>query len=445
MHRASLCPRSLSVMVTTMLSAIGIVGCSDDGGSSCRHRVCDIRDASCVEFVAEVVACERDVPVVVPDVRFSTAAEVVAEREPPTPAELDLARDYWAGESLVGLMPANYDPANVSSDALSGVLAQYRPATDEIVIISDSNIEDDETAYRVLVHEMIHAQQDAEYDLEALWDQHATSFPRSLGYRAAVEGEASLFTTLAALELGGLSEREVDWEGYFAEWQNDMLRRARDGEFPSLEVAGLFPYAFGTEQVHRAWVEGGLDDVREYVQHPPDSVRQVMAGYAARPPEIFNLDASLAPRAVPLLPGHTYLGGGGQDAWLLNTMLQRTAGVGRLWASEVQSVEADHLSVWRDDETGDRVAVWRLAGDAFEIRKMLAGFGSRWVEDPQRATTHYMGSVGDDWVLVATEAATAAVVADTIAGWQSQAEAFESAGLTRAPSPRRLVLPVLTR
>ncbi|MBV1857720.1 MAG: hypothetical protein KUG77_04850, partial [Nannocystaceae bacterium] len=350
------------------------------------------------------------------------------------------ARDYWAGEALVGLMPAGYDPANEASDSISGVLAQYRPGTKEIVIVSDSNIGDPDVAYRVLVHELIHAHQDVEYDLSGLFDRYATTFPRSLGLRAAVEGEASLFTTLVQLELDDLSEDEVDWEGYYRGWKSDVWQRARETEVPSLDVSGLFPYAFGSEQVYRAWTAGGLEEVRAYVQQPPDSVRQVMAGYARRPPEVFNLDTELNPIAVPILPGHTYLDGGAQDSWLLNTMLQRVAGSPSEWWSEVEKIEADHLSVWRDDESGDRVAVWRLLGDTGSIHSILTGPGSRWVEAPQDATTHHIRTIGADWILIATEAPTAVAVADSITEWQSRDQALEREGLLRAPDPKALVL-----
>lgn len=438
MHRTQL--RSRCSLVTMMLSAAVLVGCADDDTLRCKHRVCDINEASCAEFVAEVVSCQRDVPIVLPNVRFSTAAEIIAEREPPTQEELDFARDYWAGEALVGLMPAGYDPANEASDSISGVLAQYRPQTKEIVIVSDSNLGDDDVAYRVLVHEMIHAQQDAEYDLSALFEQYATTFPRSLGLRAAVEGEATLFTTFAQIELDGFGEDEVDWESYFGDWQDDMLQRGRETQVPSLDVSGLFPYAFGAEQVYRAWTAGGLEEVRAYVQQPPDSVRQVMAGYAQRPPEVFNLDTELNPKAVPVLPGHTYLSGGGQDSWLLGAMLHRTARVNEPWPETLNKIDADHLSVWRDDDSGARVAVWRLLGDSAAIRDGLTGPGSLWVETTEDASTHHIRQIGEDWILIATETDTAVAVADSITGWQSQDEAFETAGLVRAPSARRLVL-----
>jgi hypothetical protein len=433
--------KSKNLVGAVALLALALPSCSEDGIDECSHRVCDIREPSCVEFVAKVVACQRGVPEVMPTIRFATAQEVLDEREAPTTQQLDDARDYWAGEALVGLMPEGYDPASEGADSLSGVLAQYRPSTDEIVVISDSNIPDDETGYRVMVHEMIHAVQDADYDLEALWQQYATTFPRSLGFRAAVEGEAVLYTALADIELAGFPPSQADWDRYFGEWKHDMLVAATETEVPSLSVNGLFPYAFGGEQVLEAWEDNDLDGVRDYVQHPPDSVRQVMAGYRQRPPAVFNLDTELNPHAVPVLPGHTYLGGGGQDAWLLNTMLQRIASSTELWASTaLAAVGADHLSVWRDDASGARVAVWRLLTIDSALDSVLVGGASQWVAVREDATTHYAQRVEDGWVLVAVEAGTAVEVADAITGWQSQDEATERAGLERSAPRRGLVL-----
>lgn len=422
-----------------LLVATTLVGCAEDDPVNCHHRVCDIREASCIEFVAEVVACQREVPVVQPTVHFSTTAEVLASLEQPTPEQLELERDYWAGEALVGLMPEGYDPASSASDGLSGVLAFYSWDTEEIVVISDANIDDEEQAYRVLVHEMIHAQQDAEYDLEQLWSEFATTFPRSLGVRAAVEGEAVLFTDLADLERLNLSPDEVDWDGYFENWQNEMLLRARNSDTPSLSVLGLFPYAFGGELAYRAWVTGGIDAVRSFVLEPPDSARDVLGRvYGGGAPA--NLDTELAPHAVPVLPGHTYLGGGGQDAWLINIMLQRRAGAGALWNNQAASIAADHLSVWKENETGAHVAVWRLVGDSQEVHALLAGSGSSWVDVPELATTYFMFPIEDDWVLVATETDNAVDVADAITGWQSQEDALAAAELVRLPRTRELVL-----
>jgi hypothetical protein len=434
-RRARVAPSFLVVSLAVLAAG----GCADEDSVNCTHRVCDIREESCIQFVAEVVSCQRGVPLVQPPVRFVTTEEFIAEREQPSAEELTLARDYWAGEALVGLMPEGYDPSESAGDSVSGFVAFYSWVDEEITILSDA-VGDEESAYRTLVHEMIHAQQDADYDLDMLWTQYATSFPRSLGVRAAVEGEAVLYTALADLEREGIAPDEVDWQRWFSTWQDDVLVRARETEVPSLSVTGLFPYAFGGEQAYLAWQLDDLDGVREYVQTPPDSVRQVMAGFRRRPPEVFNLDAQLEPHAVPMLPGYAYLGGGGQDSWLLNTMLQRTAGSGADWTFGVDMIEADHLSVWRHDETGDRVAVWRLMGEPDVVRRLLTATGSRWRETPAEAAKYFIRLEGEDWILIASEQPNAVEVSDAVQGWQSRDEALASAELQRRPGATEWML-----
>lgn len=422
----------IATLLLGSAALLGANGCSEDESTNCTHRVCDVREDSCIQFVAEVVSCQRGVPLVRPPVRFVTTEDLLAEQEAPTAEELELDRDYWAGEALVGLMPEGYDPADTAADSISQFVAFYSWVDEEIIILSDA-IDDEESAYRTLVHEMIHAQQDADYDLDTLWARYATSFPRSLGVRAAVEGEAVLYTALADLEREDISPNEVDWNAWFSNWQGDMLTEGLRTDFPSLSVTALFPYAFGSEQVYLAWDRDGLDGVRAYVQTPPDSVRQVMAGFDRRPPEVFNRDMELEPREVPVLPGHTYLGGGGQDSWLLNAMLQRRAGLAVGWTFGVSVIEADHLSIWRNDDTGERVAVWRLMGDSDSIRNLLTGPQSQWRTSEDDPTTHVLVPLGDDWVLLASEEPHAVSLSAEITAWQSRTDAIAAAELRRRP------------
>ncbi|MEM6989587.1 MAG: hypothetical protein AAF721_03795 [Myxococcota bacterium] len=420
--------RNLGQMLLAVTTLSG--GCQDT--PPCSHRICDISDAVCGDFVAEVVGCQRDVGDVRPPVSFATKAEVLAGFDTRSEADLEWAREYYAGEALVGLMPANYDPANELADSLEGAVAFYDPEGQDIVIISDALPSDAGIGYGVLVHEMVHAYQDVEYDLEALSEEYATTFVRSLGLRAAVEGEATLYQVYAELELEGIPRSRVLWDSYFRDFQESVLTSAQETDVPSLAARGLFPYAFGSELMRDAWEDGGADAVRELVQSPPDSVRQVMAGYGNRPPQTFNEDAALAPAAVPVLAEHSYLGGGPQGAWLINAMLQRTAGSGALWSPAVDSVSADHLSVFKHDDTGERVAVWRVVG--LPLQSLLEA-GSVWTTSESGATTHWVEMLEGDLVMVATETADPRLLMDSITEWESSEEARARADLVVEPRP----------
>jgi hypothetical protein len=150
------------------------------------------------------VACLRGVEPVVPPVRFVTRAELLAEleSEPPSPEELERWRTYYAAEALVGLMPTGYEPEDIGADSIDDFAAFYDRDLGEVVILEDGGA-DEVAAYELLVHEMVHVLQDAEWDLDARFEQHATTFDRMLGIRAVVEGDAVLAQLFADLVAPG--------------------------------------------------------------------------------------------------------------------------------------------------------------------------------------------------------------------------------------------------
>jgi hypothetical protein len=262
---------------------------------------------------------------------------------------------------------------------------------------------------------------------------------RSLALRAAVEGDAVLHELLCGLELEGIGSDRVDWRRYFDDFQAVMLEQARASAVPALDTFQLFPYAWGGELQHAAWEADDLDGIEDVVLQPPDSVRQVMRGFTSWPPVGINADAQLEPMAVPILPSHTFLGGGHESIWAMNAMLQRTA-EGGVWESALDTVAADYLSVFREDATGEIVAVWRVAMEgqlAFPVTRGL------WLGATSHAAFH---EDGGDTILVSTSGADAAAAYAAITGWQSPEAAYADAAdeQQRRQGPTReapLVLP----
>lgn len=414
---------------TTIVLSLALAGCTED--DPCAYAVCDISDPACIDAVAVAVSCRRGGDVLEPDVRFATLDEVAQEIEPPTPEQLELDRQYWAGEALVGLMPKGYDPAQTFSDSFEGVLAYYSSSDDAITVILDDDA-NPRLRYEVMVHEMQHAYQDAEHDLQALREQHGSTFDRFMGLRAATEGEADLYTLFASLELDNVSKRQVDWSATFAQYTGRSLELAQQSETPSLDALRLFPYSFGSRMAWNAWEDGGPAAVSDLLTTPPDSAREVMGPYKGGRYGTENRDAELLPRAVPILPGHTYLGGSAQGAWLYNAMLQRVGGSPQEWDRSSEELAADYLSIFRNDTTGEPVAVWRLL---FEP-SVTPTFAGRW-RWPQNATTHLSDELDDTWLLVATEASDVVAVQEAIAGWESPEEAYARAGMDEDGPARR--------
>lgn len=433
---------SVSLSRGLSLAALLVGGCGGDDEVACDYVPCDIAEEACVRKVAEAVGCHLEREILYPEVRRITVAEWVAEleaeAEPPSAEEARAQADYYRMQGLLGLMPADYAPEDSNEDYVRNFAAFYSPDDQKITMISDSQSVGLVGDYVTLVHEMVHAYQDAAWDLRGLDEAHAYTYDRFLGLRAFVEGHAVLFQNFAYLEIDGVDPLKVDWDAYFGDWQDDSLMAAFASETPALDTNAFFPYAFGGEFALQGWQEDGVSGLDEVSGRPPDSVRQVMGGYAAWPDQRTNADAAFDPRAVAVLPDeYLLLGGGHEGVWSLNATLQRTAG-GGLWSATLDEVSADYLTAWRwhDDAV---VALWRVrSARPGELFDALTGSGARWIAAAADVpTTHLIARVDDDVLLIAVSDGDARTVLADIAGWQSPDEAFpgqEMAGV-RVPRP----------
>lgn len=425
--------RSAVALVPVLAGLLG--GCSSEDTASyprCDYRVCPIDEPLCVEHVASVVGCrmERE-PLSVP-VRYLTAAEVLAEMqaeaEELTPEQERDQADYLRGEAVVGLMPLGYEPADMLVDTIVHWRAYYSHDDDEIVIITDQTATDEEGEYLLLVHEMVHAYQDAQYDLTSLNNVHATTLDRMLGLKALVEGEAVLHQNLASMELDGFGPDQADWQGYFEDWQAGMLDAAYETDVPRLDALILFPYAFGGELVVDAW-RASTDNIARLYATPPDSVRQVMGGFRRWPQQLQNADEAFDPAAIPVLPAaYQLIGGGHESVWLLNAMMQRTAS-SSLWQPVLDEVSADYLSVFRHDDSA--VVVWRVhsAATATLRDELLQSQLTFWVDSADgEPSSHVVSSIDSDLLLVAVSHGDAGAVVADIQGWQSPQDAYADPG-----------------
>lgn len=222
---------------------------------------------------------------------------------------------------------------------------------------------------------------------------------------------------------------------YFANWQTRSLQRARNSDTPALDTRAYFPYAFGGEFVFDAWNIGGPPGVAELFKRPPDSVRQVIAGFVAWPDLITNEDQKFDPQAVAVLPTHYELiGGGHEGVWSINAMLQRTA-QDDLWSSELDDVSADYLAAWRWNDD-DIVAMWRIRSAFPDKLATLLATGSRWRREDDQPTTHLLTEVDGDVLLIAVTAGEATTVLADITGWQSPEMAYPATDTATLRRPR---------
>ncbi len=423
--------RTKSVALAGLLVA-ACGGGGDEEEVACDYVPCDIAEEACVRQVAEAVGCHLGRDILYPEVRRITAeqwiAEIEAATDTPSAEQARAEADYLRMQGLVGLMPVDYAPEDMNEDYVRNFAAYYSPEDGEITMITDSQSVGLVGDYVTLVHEMVHAYQDAAWDLRGLDETYSTTYDRFLGLRAFVEGYAVLFQNFAYLEIDGVDPEDIDWDAYFGDWQDESLERAFASETPALETTALFPYAFGGEFALAGWQQDGVSGLDDVSENPPDSVRQVMGGYAAWPEQRSNADAAFDPQAVAVLPdNYVLLGGGHEGVWSLNATLQRTAG-GGLWAPTLDDVSADYLAAWRWNED-DVVAMWRIrSARPGELFDALSGFGAQWIAAADDVpTTHLIARVDDDVLLIAVSDGDARTVLADVAGWQSPAEAFPDA------------------
>jgi hypothetical protein len=211
-------------------------------------------------------------------------------------------------------------------------------------------------------HEMVHALQDQEYDLDAYYDTWGGSFDASLALDALIEGEADLYALLLNIKLRGVSSSSIDWRRYFERWQGDVLREAEASAAPVAQADMHFSYAFGAGFAMQHWLDGGRARIEKLFESPPRTTREVMFGAS----EVdFEAEAStLQERAVPMLEAPfenasaTALG-----AWITRIFAgkQRLPVARRLDAA--QALTADVFSVHYNPETDQVVGAWRVRAE----------------------------------------------------------------------------------
>ena len=334
----------------------------DDGDT---YAVCDIRDSDCVAETARVVACRRGADSYeVPAVRFVTTEELIRE-DARTDEEIAERTLLYRGLALVKYVPEGYTEARADRDYISSVPAFYNFIEDTIVI-NDTEAYDPEVEYAILVHEIVHAQQDQEFDLRKYFVTHERTFDRRLGARSAIEGEAVTYELVSTIEVDGYSLREIDWSSFFEDWQVDTRNEWATVEAPLVMASRMFPYPFGASLVFDRWRSDDRAGVEAVLHPPPESARQVLMSSLQTDPPVapWNHDDQLAGTVAPDL-GDEYrlLGYSFDGSWMVRAFLERIGLFGQRSPQVLQGLNSDVLSVHHHEARDTMLAVWRMRFD----------------------------------------------------------------------------------
>ena len=261
--------------------AEGLAGVAAEHGCLLSEQMaCDIMNETCQRGVAELASCLRhgaQAPVLMPEIEFASEAEIrqqtldsLSEFDPEAPNPY---RDALVAFGLT--VPDAFDPDTVATRYAESTLAFYRFGEGQIVIIEHEDPPDNTTAAALLLHEMLHAVQDAKHDLSSLQEPVDDSDER-LALSCLIEGEARMYEELAQASLWGLDVPSLDFERHFA-------NRLELDEQWLIEQADVYnnafstvPYAHGTDFVHRVLVQEGQPAVLELFERPLQAMRPIM-------------------------------------------------------------------------------------------------------------------------------------------------------------------------
>jgi hypothetical protein len=358
------------IFESSLFTLLALTGCSGDDDSRSLFRpgpplpecpdadysTCDVRDATCQERLLELASCMRGTE---PPKRLkvdvlSQAAytELLREDAEDTP-EPKLQHSSRA-LSLFGLAPKNGVPFDDQlEEQASFISGEYRADEQRIVVVDHGLAPTSASVNGVLLHELVHALQDAEHDLET-WpgEDVEMTFDASLAASTVVEGEASFYESRVSAPLFGLDYARFDFEAAFQGFMDRALVRAFDSSLLLSQSFRTIPYGVGALRAFHLWEEGGPPGLEPLWSEPPLTMQRVLA-------ETFGSNTPVAAGVTILSPdapeGLTLYGDDVLGAWGLCLVLTKHGGD----ASRVTDF-IDQALTWR----GDRFSVFTDADDS---------------------------------------------------------------------------------
>jgi hypothetical protein len=321
------------------------------------HRACDIRASRCQERLMLLAACLRgSEPLPVPPVTMMNEDEFAdylnaSRTAPPDPNHFEI------GLSLLNLVqPGAFDTEALVAADVEFVWGLYRRAERDVIIVDHGVAADEPDPNSVLVHEFVHALQDADVDLARFFEEYSTSYDSFLATASVSEGEARFHQSRFWASLLGLDPSLIDWSSHFRESVTFAEQSVLDDPSPYLATYRHFQYEFGAHLVHSAWLDDGSGGVDGLFASPPRRTHTVMWSLVGAAVEDWP-----APEFAPLAPADswTLFDQTSLGAWGLFLRLARFTqpDAARTLA---YSLRGDELGVYVEGGTDETAVVWRL-------------------------------------------------------------------------------------
>ena len=209
--------------------------------------------------------------------------------------EIDLMRDYTDDQleadgvagSLTGLYPAGIDLKAASLKLLkSQVAGFYDPHGKEMVLVkggadlgawnsaAEFMIQRDVVGEMLLAHELTHALQDQNFNLESSLDKVKYDDDRSLALKSVAEGDATIAGF--AYATGRMDDSTADTLADNLKSMPQALAADAPNTPEGLSVPLLFQYSDGVRFVAEAYRRGGWPAVDALYRNPPQSSHQIL-------------------------------------------------------------------------------------------------------------------------------------------------------------------------
>jgi hypothetical protein len=351
------------------LLLMAAAACADDCPTA---QSCDIRSLSCQLVTFQVAQCLRGSQPgrAMPAVNVVDAKTFIDSQVDQSEQTSQQSDDSQRGLALLGLAERDVAAAEVVRTNWNQVGAFFSSDSGEVTVLDRSGDLDSPSAVLTLVHEFIHALQAIQGRPDP--SRYYDTFDGQLALGAIQEGEAELYTDLAAIDGYGFDRSDANFAAIYREFRERAWNDARKSDLPVSLAYTQFTYAFGGEYLNRPYRQEGQAPVRELLTDPPLSSRQILAGPIAVP-------AERPKRDDPYEVGRPVLGDPFVDvsvthlgAWLFEAFRDR-------WASKPRSLDryedsgfsGDVLTMVRD-EMREISVIWRLRfDDADQAEQML--------------------------------------------------------------------------
>lgn len=339
------------------------------------EQACDIRKPFCQRRALKLAQCLRGDEGVEVRVKVETIerdalidAWTREEEDARDKAEAEGSPERLLKRGLSLFKLAELRDARTDTEAYVDTIgAYYEPHGKRIVIVDRGGALDAPGQLFMLVHEMVHALQDATYAFAG--SESVTTHDAQLARSALIEGEATVLVDELIADGMGFDFHDIDYARSLRSYRASALLNAVRNPSVFDTLGRHFVYAYGASYL---WDKPGYrSNVRQAYKSPPVSTHAVMTGDTSRSEERVD---DLGEYAAPVIEGlgapvHVRLGRFAYEVFVRKIAWYQSRFPIAELAATGADFEADTLSVFENGD--DIIASLRLRFAGEDSAKML--------------------------------------------------------------------------